>query len=136
MPKDFAFGKPRYELSAINFLVADMPAHYRFAYGGWEAYERDYEDDPSGPLDPPDTRSFGDGLGKDAAGGRHRRGISRPLDLLAFYPLARRSRTNSDEATTTNMRANMIACTGSLAFGKPSIPSGLRIDPRLKMTPG
>src|SRR5918994_6999889 len=51
-------------------------------------------------------------------------------------PLDRRNRTNSDEATATNIRANMIACTGSLAFGKPSIPSGLRIDSRLKITPG
>src|SRR3712207_3851773 len=51
-------------------------------------------------------------------------------------PLARRSRTNNEEATATNMRANMIACTGSLALGRPSMPSGLEIDPRLKITPG
>src|SRR5215218_1316993 len=51
-------------------------------------------------------------------------------------PLARRSRTTKVERAATNKRASMMVWTGLKPLGRASIPSGLRIDPRLPITPG
>src|SRR5215213_6702272 len=69
-----------------EIYLVEPVAHYRYPYGDWEGYERGYENDESGPLQPSSAHRFGDSIGKDTSGGRHHRGISRPLDLLAFYP--------------------------------------------------
>src|SRR5215216_4299246 len=51
-------------------------------------------------------------------------------------PLARRRRTTKVERAATNKRASMMVWTGLKPLGRASIPSGLRIDPRLPITPG
>src|SRR5215212_4556347 len=51
-------------------------------------------------------------------------------------PLARRSRTTNVETAAKNKRASMMVWTGLKPLGRRSIPSGLRIDPRLPITPG
>src|SRR5215210_6074163 len=51
-------------------------------------------------------------------------------------PLVRRSRNPNVETAATNKRAGMMVWTGLLPLGRPSIPSGLRIDPRLPIAPG
>src|SRR5215217_6775132 len=51
-------------------------------------------------------------------------------------PLARRSRSTIVETAATNKRASMMVWTGLKPLGGPSIPSGLRMDPRLPITPG
>ena len=64
------------------------------------------------PLYPTQAHGLGDCVLKEAAASRDNRGISWPLDLLALYPLARRSRSTSVETAATNKRANMMVCTG------------------------
>src|SRR5215218_5689621 len=58
------------------------------------------------------------------------------LSCWRSIPLARRSRTTKVETAATNKRASMMVWTSLKPLGSPSIPSGLRIDSRLPITPG
>jgi hypothetical protein len=62
--------------------------------------------------------------------------VAPPGKFDAFAPKAKKVLASVEWTPATNKRANMIVWAGLQALGRPSIPSGLRIDPRPPITPG